>query len=100
MVGATTKRRYLIDAHDYFLNSASNAWRASSGVCGWRALSAVRSRTNFGWKKAHSFLTCLPEMRAGMLSRHSHSVVVSKERQLPQVCRSAPHFTQVSSDVG
>ena len=54
-------------------------------------------RTIFGEKNAHSFFVCLPGIRAGMFSRHSHAVVVSKDRQLPQVWRSAPNFAHVSS---
>src|ERR1700737_1124589 len=85
---------------NYFLNSASNALRASSGVWILPALSAARSLTTLAWKNVHSLRACLFATRAGMFSRHSHVVVVSKERQLPQVWISAPHFTQVSSNVG
>src|SRR5207248_11644154 len=67
------------DAEDhYFVKRASNAFRASSGVCGWRPLSASRSFTTLGWKNVHSLRLCLPVTRTGMFSRHSHRVVVSK----------------------
>src|SRR5882762_10507314 len=52
---------------NYFLNNASNAFLASSGVCGWRGLSAERSFTIYGWKDAHSLRACLLAMRAGMV---------------------------------
>src|SRR5712691_4505175 len=84
----------------YFLNSASNALRASSGVWILPGLSAARSLTTLAWKNVHSLRACLLATRAGMFSRHSQVAVVSKKRQLPQVWRSAPHFTQVSSNVG
>src|ERR1700694_4853088 len=69
----------------YFLNNASNALRASSGVCGCRPLSAARSLTTFGLKNVHSFFACLLATRAGIFSRHSQFLVVSKKRQLPHV---------------
>src|SRR5437899_5373277 len=86
--------------HRYFLKSASNALRASSGVWILPGLSAARSLTTLAWKNVHSLRACLLATRAGMFSRHSQVAVVSKKRQLPQVWRSEPHFTHVSSNVG
>ena len=60
-------------------------WNTYVSVIGLLVLSAERSLMIFGWKNVHSFFTFFPTTRAGMFSRHSHSVVASKARQLPHV---------------
>ncbi len=82
----------------HFLNKSSNAFRASSGA-GWLllTLSAARSRTIRGENRAHELRRSFFATRAGMFSRHSQSVDVSKCVQLRHTCRSVPHWQTDSS---
>src|SRR4029077_18503979 len=78
-----------------FLNNASNAERASSGVATARL--PVRSKVFAGAKKVHSFFAFFETMRAGMGFEHSKRAEVSKFEHWLHECSDAPHLRQRAS---
>ncbi len=77
-----------------FLNSASNAERASEGVEAPRGVSAANSWIILGSNREHSLPSRFFAIRAGISSnfRHSKRVEVSKNVHAAQQCSGSSQF--------